>query len=118
MAELFQVELETLGQYVATLQKAQQQLADLPKTLSGSDTRLGNDKLNDAAEDFQSNWEQGSKKLGELVSETTDAVREVQRAYVGTDQAVSDAVRTLQQPLGAVGQAGDQLNHAGAGRGQ
>ena len=31
MAEFFQVELDTLAQYAATLQQAQQQLADLPK---------------------------------------------------------------------------------------
>jgi hypothetical protein len=102
MAEFFQVEQDTLVQYVATLRKAQQQLADLPRTLSGSDLHLGNDKLDEAAEEFQDNWQQGSKKLGELVAETTGAVREVQRAYTGTDQAVSDAVTTLKQPLDAV----------------
>jgi hypothetical protein len=117
MAEFFQVELGTLAQYVTTLQQAQQQLADLPKLLSGNDTQLGNGKLNDAAGDFQHSWEYGAKQLGELVTETTDAVREVQQAYAGTDQAVSDAVSTLQQPLGMIEQAGNQLNHAGTARG-
>jgi hypothetical protein len=117
MAEFFQVELDTLAQYVTTLQQAQQQLADLPKLLSGNDTQLGNGKLNDAAEDFQHSWEYGAKQLGELVTETTDAVREVQQAYTGTDQAVSDAVKTLQQPLGIIDRAGSQLNHTGMARG-
>ncbi|WP_433362616.1 hypothetical protein ACQPZX_30640 [Actinoplanes sp. CA-142083] len=105
MAEFFQVELDTLARYVATLQQAQQQLADLPKLLFGNDTQLGNGKLNGAAEDFQHCWEYGAKQLGELVTETTDAVRDVQQAYTGTDQAVSDAVTTLKQPLGMINQA-------------
>jgi hypothetical protein len=105
MAEFFQVELDTLAQYAATLQQAQQQLADLPKLLSGNDTRLGNGKLDDAAEDFQKSWEYGAKQLGELVAETTQAVRDAQLAYTGTDKAVSDAVKTLQQPLGLIHQA-------------
>jgi hypothetical protein len=113
MAEFFQVELDTLGQYVATLQQAQQQLADLPKMLSGGDTDLGNGKLNGAAGDFQHSWEYGAKQLGELVTETTDAVRYVQQAYTGTDKAVSDAVSQLGQPLSLISQAGSQLNHAG-----
>ena len=112
MPEFFQVELDTLANYVTTLQQAQQQLADLPKLLSGNDTQLGNDKLNGSAEDFQHSWEYGAKQLGELVTETTDAVRDVQQAYSGTDKAVSDAVTTLQQPLGMINQAGGQLNHA------
>ncbi|MFI5890082.1 hypothetical protein ACIA5D_08165 [Actinoplanes sp. NPDC051513] len=105
MAEFFQVELDTLAQYVTTLQQAQQQLADLPKLLSGNDTQLGNGKLNDTAEDFQKCWEYGAKQLGELVTETTGAVRDVQQAYTGTDKAVSDAVTTLKQPLGMINQA-------------
>ena len=105
MAEFFQVELDTLAQYVATLQQAQQHLADLPKLLSGNDTQIGNGKLNDAAGDFQHSWEYGAKQLGELVTETTEAVRDVQLAYTGTDQAVSTAVKTLQQPLGMIDQA-------------
>lgn len=113
MAEFFQVELDTLASYVSTLQQAQQELADLPKLLSGNDTQIGNDKLNGAAGDFQHCWEYGAKQLGELVAETTGAVRDVQQAYTGTDQAISDAVTTLQQPLGMINQAGGQLNHAG-----
>jgi hypothetical protein len=113
MAEYFQVELDTLGQYMTILQQAQQQLADLPKLLSGGDTDLCNDKLDDAAEDFQHSWEYGAKQLGELVTETTGAVRDVRQAYTGTDQAVSDAVTSLGQPLSIVNQAGDQLHHAG-----
>ena len=105
MAEFFQVELDTLAQYVATLQQAQQHLAELPKLLSGNDTQIGNGKLNDAAGDFQHSWEYGAKQLGELVTETTEAVRDVQLAYTGTDQAVSTAVKTLQQPLGMINQA-------------
>jgi uncharacterized protein YukE len=117
VAEFFQVELDTLAQYVTTLQQAQQHLADLPKLLSGNDTQLGNGKLNDAAGDFRHRWEYGAKQLGELVTETTSAVREVQQAYAGTDQAVADAVSTLQQPLGIVDQVSYQLNHAGTARG-
>lgn len=114
MAEFFQVELDTLAQYVTTLQQAQQQLADLPKLLSGNDTQLGNGKLNDTAEDFQKSWEYGAKQLGELVTETTDAVLEVQQAYAGTDQALSAGMKGFQQPLDVVGRAGDRLNHNGA----
>jgi hypothetical protein len=113
MAEFFQVELDTLGQYMATLQQAQQQLADLPKLLSGNDTQLGNGKLNDAAGEFQHSWEYGAKQLGELVTETTTAVRDVQQAYSGTDTAVSNAVKSLGEPLSIINQAGQQLNHAG-----
>jgi hypothetical protein len=117
MAEFFQVELDTLGQYVTTLQEAQRQLADLPKLLSGNDTQLGNGKLNGAAEDFQHTWEFGAKQLGELVEETTLAIRDVRQAYAGTDQALSQAVGTLHRPLGIIDQAGNQLNGTGpAGR--
>ncbi|WP_433306266.1 hypothetical protein ACQP2F_20325 [Actinoplanes sp. CA-030573] len=113
MAEFFQVELDTLGQYVTTLQQAQQHLADLPRLLSGNDTQIGNGKLNDAAAEFQHSWEYGAKQLGELVGETTGAVRDVRQAYTGTDTAISDAVKTLGQPLAIINQAGAQLNHAG-----
>jgi hypothetical protein len=105
MAEFFQVELDTLAQFATTLQQAQQQLADLPKLLSGNDTQLGNGKLNDAAGDFQHCWEYGAKQLGELVAETTGAVRDVQQAYTGTDKAIADAVSSLKQPLGMINQA-------------
>jgi len=114
MAEYFQVELDTLGRYVTTLREAQQHLADLPKLLTGNDTDLGNDDLDDAAEQFQRCWEHGAKQLGELVTETTDAVLEVQQAYAGTDQALSAGMKGFQQPLDVVGRAGDQLNHNGA----
>ncbi|GGL11819.1 hypothetical protein [Mangrovihabitans endophyticus] len=113
MTDFFQVELGTLGQYVASLRQAQQQLAALPSLLSGNDTMLGNDRLNDAANEFQGCWEYGAKQLGEAVSETTGVVRDVQTAYASTDGAVRAAVSSLQQPLGVIGQAAGQLNHSG-----
>jgi hypothetical protein len=116
MADFFQVELNTLSQYITTLQDAQQQLADLPKLLSGNDNQLGNDKLNAAAEDFQKSWEYGAKWLGEAVTETTDVVKAVRQAYAGVDGAVADAMSTLQQPLGMIDHAANQLNNTGAGR--
>jgi hypothetical protein len=115
MSEFFQVELGTLGRYAITLQDAQQQLADLPGLLSGNGTQLGNDQLNDAAEDFQKSWEYGAKQLGEAVTETIAAVNDVRQAYAGTDGAVADAVSALQQPLGMIDDAANQLNHTGRG---
>ncbi|NJC71926.1 hypothetical protein HC031_19715 [Planosporangium thailandense] len=117
MVDFFRVELDTLSQYITTLQDAHQQLADLPRLLSGNDNQLGNDKLNAAAEEFQKSWDYGAKQLGEAVTETTDAVKNVQQAYSGADGAVADAVSTLQQPLDAMDQAANQLNGTGAGRG-
>jgi hypothetical protein len=113
MAEYFQVELTTLSNYVTILQDAQQQLAGLPELLSGNDSHLGNGKLDDAAEEFQKSWGYGAKQLGEAVTETTGAVRDVSRAYTGADQAVADAVSSLSQPLGMINDAASQLNGKG-----
>jgi hypothetical protein len=113
MGEYFQVELTTLSRYVTTLQDAQQQLAGLPKLLSGSDAQLGNGKLDDAAEHFQKSWEYGAGQLGAAVTETTDAVRAVAQAYTGADQAVADAMSSLSQPLGMIGDAATRLNGEG-----
>jgi methyl-accepting chemotaxis protein len=110
VTDFFSAELGTLSQYVATLREAQQQLAALPSSLSGNDTMLGNDKLNDAAEQFQHSWEYGAKQLSQSVSATTDAVHDVHGAYTAADGAVHDAVSSLQQPLSDIGQAAGQLN--------
>ena len=99
MAELFQVELGTLAQYVTTLRDAQQRLAELPTLLGSGDTDLGNDALDDAAGDFQHSWAYGAGQLGELVTETTDAVSGVRRAYEQADTQIGDALRTLGEPL-------------------
>ena len=114
MANYFQVELNTLDRYVTTLRDAQQQLADLPKLMSGNDTQLGNSKLNDAAQDFQRSWEYGGKRLGEAVTETTEAVREVARAYTEADQAVADVMSALAQPLSMIGDAVNRLGGSGS----
>jgi hypothetical protein len=117
MADFFQVELNTLSQYITVLQQAQQQLADLPRLLSGNDNQLGNDKLNAAAEDFQQSWEYGAKQLGEAVTETTDVVKAVWQAYSGADGAIAEVMSTLQRPLVLADQAAYQLNSTGTGRG-
>ncbi|GAA2571459.1 hypothetical protein GCM10010435_52250 [Winogradskya consettensis] len=113
MSDFFQVEMGVLSKYVTTLRDAHQQLADLPKLLSGNDTQLGNDKLNSAAEDFQTSWEQGSKELGKAVDETTTAVQQVQGLYSGADQAIGDAVDKLKEPLVLINQFSSGFTPAG-----
>lgn len=95
MADFFQVELGTLSQYVTTLRQAHQQLTDLPRLMSCEDLRLGNGKLDEAAEDFQNSWKHGASQLAELVAETTDAVGVIARVYASADQTIADAVSTL-----------------------
>ncbi|AGL18954.1 hypothetical protein [Actinoplanes sp. N902-109] len=109
MADFFQVEVGTLAQYVTTLKDAQQRLAELPKLLSSGSTDLGNDKLNDAAGDFQHSWAYGAGQLGELVTETTDAVSEIATVYSQVDDQIGKAVKTLGEPLRYVGQAADGM---------
>lgn len=117
MADYFQVELDTLNQYLTSLQEAQRELADLPRLLSGVDYRLGNDKLDAAAEDFQESWRYGAKQLGESVAETTEAVRTVRQAYLGADGDVAGAMSTLRQPLGTVDEVAGRLDHTAPGHG-
>jgi type VII secretion effector (TIGR04197 family) len=95
MVDPLQVNLNTLSQYVTTLTSAQQQLAGLPKILSGNDNHLGNDQLNDAAEDFQSSWEHGAKQLGEAVTETTKLVKAMRNSYLKVDSSAAAAVANL-----------------------
>src|SRR5512142_1396452 len=98
MVDSFQVDLSTLGQYITTLGDAQRQVAGLPKLLSGNDSHLGNDKLNDAVEDFQKSWEYGAKRIGEAVSETTELVKGMRLSYIKVDSSVAAAVAALKPP--------------------
>ncbi len=109
MGAFFQVEVDTIARYVATLREAQEHLAALPSLFSSDEAVLGNDKLNQAAEDFRTSWQYGAKQLGEVVGHTTAAVQDVHGAYVGTDAAVQAAMSSLQQPLGIIDEAADEL---------
>ena len=100
VGSFFQVDLDTLGRFVASLQESGDHMESALNALKSMDsTQIGTAALNDAADHFQHTWRYGLGQLKEKIKDTNEGVRAAHGAYQETEQALSEALGKVTQAL-------------------
>lgn len=103
MSGFFQVDLDALQQFIATLQQSGDRMeAALDALKSVESGQIGTRDLDEAADDFQNTWRYGLGQLKDKITDTNDGVGKAHRAYQEVEQELRNS---LQQLAGAIGGA-------------
>ena len=106
MGDFFQVDLDVLGRMTSSLQEAGDHMETALRQLGGAEGgRIGTAALDSSAHHFQSTWQYGLGQLRQVVKETDEGVKAAHDAYQQLDQALKQALDTVNSsvvtPMGA-----------------
>lgn len=88
---------KNLDRTTENIEGATKRLADL-----GPDS-IGPDDLDEACEDFRSDWEEGLEKLREAVGEIRDGLEKAKQGYAELENSLKDSLAKMAQAIDSAG---------------
>lgn len=98
MAERLAVDGDELAQFMKKLRKSRDSLEGVRKALLDANiTGLGTDDLNSACEQFQSDWEYGTKEIGKQTEDLAEIIGKSKDSYLEVDKALEEALKKAKE---------------------
>jgi hypothetical protein len=89
---------KNLDRTTENIESATKRLADI-----GPDS-IGPDNLDEACEDFRSDWEEGLEKLREAIGEIRDGLDKTKQGYVEVENSIRESLAKMAQTIGVAGE--------------
>ncbi|WDV54189.1 hypothetical protein PV963_29445 [Streptomyces coeruleorubidus] len=104
MAERLAVDGDELAWFMKQLRKSTESLEGVRRALLDANVvGLGTDDLDSACEQFQDDWEYGTKEIGKQTEDLAKIIGKSKDSYLEVDKALEEALRKAKE-----GKAGDK----------
>jgi hypothetical protein len=100
VGDLFQVDLNSLQQFVTSLKQSGEHMESALDAMKSVDSnQVGTKDLDDAAGDFQDRRRYGLGQLKDKIADTNDGVDKAHKAYQETENGLVKALQQLAQAI-------------------